>query len=175
MKKLNLFITSLILLSSCTSDQKDVQELRYYDIKGFFEKEVAKFSKSNPAVDKTTSHNAENEQKVLKIDNWQQELALFTASDINKSSWQDAYRVDSLENKVVYTALEDKLRTRKIEIDFVNKQPSKFTIYNNVANYLYQSEEQLTYYPDSLYSISKKHDVVLLGENNYSSIGKIVK
>ena len=175
MKILNLFLVSLLLLSSCESgsDKKDLQELSYYDIKGFFEREIEKLQKANPDVKKTTAYNQEEEVKVLKIAKWEQELALFSESDINKSSWKGSYKIDSLPNQLIYTAKEDDLRTRKIVIDFKDNKPSKFFIKNRTSNYLYTSSEDLIFYTDSLYDIVKDQKVTLLGENHYRITGAL--
>ena len=36
---------------------------------------------------------------------------------------------------------------------------------------LYETSEELTYFPDSLYSINKNQHVLLLGSNNYIVTG----
>lgn len=175
MKILNLFLVSLLLLSSCRSgsNKQDPQELNYYDIKGFFEKEIKKLEKANPTVNKTTIYNKEEEIRSLQIEKWEQELALFSESDINKSSWKGSYKVDSLPNKLIYNAKEEDLRTRKIIIDFKGNTPSRFSIQNKTSNYLYTSIEDLIFYPDSLYIIHKRQNVVLLGTNDYKIVGKL--
>ncbi len=175
MKILNLFLVSLLLLSSCGSgsNKQNPQELNYYDIKGFFEREIKELEKANPTVNKTTVYNREEEIRSLQIEKWEQELALFSESDINKSSWKGSYKIDSLPNQLIYSAKEEDLRTRKIIIDFKGNTPSRFSIENKTSNYLYTSIEDLTFYPDSLYIIHKKQKVVLLGGNDYKIVGKL--
>lgn len=164
-----------IHITSCVSDNKkpDTQDSYFYNFKAFFNAEVEKLNKRNPAVEKTITHNDQSETKTLNIHNWKQELDLFYESDINKASWKNSYTADSSASKIIYTAKEDKLRIRKAEVYFSDKQqPVRISFHNKTANYLYSSEERLDYYPDSLYTIHKKQKVVLLGENDYHITGK---
>ncbi|MFD1631481.1 hypothetical protein [Pseudopedobacter beijingensis] len=166
----------ILFLSSCKSGDKTPgqHELSYFNIKGYFEKEADKLSNLNPTVHKNISYNKQVEEKEVKIEDWHQEFALFIDSDINKSSWRRSYRKDSTSYKTTYTALEDKLRTRKIEISFdTENRPLHFKIENNVSNYLYDSHEVLEYIPDSLYRINKFQKVVVLGQNDYAITGNI--
>lgn len=174
MRQINLFVFSIIFLSSCVGKtDKTTQELSYYDIKGFFETEIKKLSKTNPEVKKTVYHNKNEEVKILKITDWSQELNLFVESDINKSSWKKSYKIDSLPNQLIYTSKDDNLRTKKITIDFKNNKPVKFSIKNISTNYLYTTSEDLTFYVDSLYDIVKDQRVLLLGGNHYKITGRL--
>ncbi|ADY52589.1 hypothetical protein Pedsa_2037 [Pseudopedobacter saltans DSM 12145] len=176
MKRLNLFLVSLLFLGSCKSGkEKDIQELSYYDIKGFFEQEIVKLNKTNPVVKKSVFYNQDEEVKTLKIKDWAQELSLFVESDINKSSWKNSYKIDSLPNQIVYTAKENDLRTQKIIIDFKDSKPVKFSIKNKSINYLYTTSEDLTFYTDSLYNIVKDQHVTVLGDNHYIITGLLVR
>ncbi len=47
-------------------------------------------------------------------------------------------------------------------------------IYNDSKNMLYESQEWLSYFPDSLYQIDKKQTVRLLGTNTYKIKGALI-
>lgn len=169
-----LILSIMVLMTSCvSSDNADAQDVFYYNIRRFFMQEVDKLSEQNPVIEKTIIHNKQQETRNLKIDNWTQELALFTESDINKASWKNSYERDSTAQRVIYTAKEESLRIKKAEIYFANGKPVKLSFVNKTSNYLYNSEEHLEYYPDSLYIIHKKQKVVLLGDNDYRITGKL--
>ncbi|RRN77200.1 hypothetical protein EIM50_20815 [Pseudoxanthomonas sp. SGD-10] len=171
-----LIIPIIVLITSCvSSEQTDTQDVFYYNFKHFFSQEVEKLTKENPTIEKTIIHNNQQESKSLKIDNWDQELALFIESDINKASWKNSYTKDSTSQRVIYTAKEESLRIRKSEVHFADGKPVKFSFVNQTSNYLYTSEEHLEYYPDSLYFIHKKQKVVLLGDNDYKITGRLTK
>lgn len=170
---LTFFIITLI--SGCTLDkQSKVKPDYYFDLEVFFTEEIKNLNKSNSIIQKTVTHNGITELKKLKIENWEDEFALFIQSDINKPAWKDAYQIDSSKkDKISYKALEDDLKTRLIEVEFKNKRISNIKILNKTSNYLYQIKEVLAYYPDSLYVINKEQKVTILGENNYQIKGKL--
>src|SRR5690606_26029799 len=78
--------------SSCTVKQeKEAGQDVYFDLEGYFNSEAARLQNQNPEVEKTVAKNQSEEQKQLKIKNWDTELELFKASDINKPAWKDSY------------------------------------------------------------------------------------
>jgi hypothetical protein len=169
----NLFLIGFIyLLASCNSQKEEFQEAFHYPIKSYFNSEVLKLKEKNSTVLKTITHNDVSESKELKIEDWEKEFALFLESDINKTSWKNGYTKDSTSNKITYKAIEEGLRTKFIEIDLIDHKPVKFKITNSVKNYLYSSQENLEYIPDSIYTIQKTQKTVILGENKYKIEGK---
>lgn len=169
-------LTTFILLyaTSCTEDKKapDGQNA-YFDIRGFFTTEAARLSEKAPTVTKLVSHNGKTEEKKLKIANWEQELDLFIASDINKPSWRNSYDIEKERNLTTYTATDTSLKVRRIRVQRAGNRISSIEITNKVNNEIYSSTETLVYYPDSLYSIDKQQNVTGLGENSYKIYGKI--
>lgn len=168
--KYSILITVIsFLIISCASDKNtsEVREIYYFDLQSYFEKEAEKLTSQKKITVKSVQHNDSLEQKELQISNWNNELALFIESDINKVSWKESYKIDSTLNKLTFTAKEENLRTQSIEIEFLNNHPSKFRIINKTHNYLYKTDEILEYIPDSLYLINKKQQVTLLGRNDY--------
>lgn len=143
----------------------------YFDLKGFFEQESLRLNRINTPVFKTISRNGDRESKKVRV-NWTIELALFTESDINKPAWRNSYKKISGPGKTEYIALENKLRTRKIEITRSAKQITAICIINHTSNFLYSSTESLAYYPDSAYSIEKQQAVKILGTNQFTVTGK---
>lgn len=176
MKNSALIIFSTILISGCTLDNASkVKPDYYFDLELFFKAEAKKLNKSNNIIHKTVTHNGITELKKLQIKNWEDELALFIQSDINKPAWEEAYQIDSSKTDIItYKAIEDDLKTRLIEVKFKKGKPSQIKILNKSSNYLYQTKEMLAYYPDSLYSIKKEQKVTILGENNYQIEGKLI-
>lgn len=172
-----LYILSLIiLLSGCTNTQKATGVKTYFDISGFFNSEALRLQKNNVTVIKTVKQNDTEEQKSLTIDNWSNELELFSSSDINKPAWSKSYKISTQPNFVEYTAIDKKLRTHTIKIEKLNNgKVAHIYILNKTDNNLYSTTEELNYYPDSLYAISKKQHVLVLGSNNYHITGLIKK
>ncbi|XHR93010.1 hypothetical protein ACFJIV_22110 [Mucilaginibacter sp. UC70_90] len=48
-------------------------------------------------------------------------------------------------------------------------------IYNHTKNLLYETNEKLSYFPDSLYLIQKTQHVKLMGRNDYKVQGTLPK
>lgn len=166
-----LLIFSLLVFASCGEKEK-VPQRRYIDMKGFFTNEVSRLDKLNTKVNKTVSRNGVSESKVNISPDWNMELSLFSESDINKPAWSNSYIVRNDGGSTLYTATDNKLRTRSISIARnKNGRITRLSIVNSTTNYLYNSSEELLYIPDSLYRIVKKQDVLLLGKNSYKISG----
>lgn len=157
------------------SDKSDTQDKpKYFAIKKYFQEEANRLSTTNPTVSKTVAQNNISQQKNIKIDDWESELELFLASDINKPAWRDSYKTISSLSKVEYIAKDKNLRTRKIIILYDLKgKPKQISIYNKTKNTLYNSEEKLYYYPDSAYTVQQQQNVLVMGKNSYIISGKI--
>jgi len=170
-----IFLLFFILVS-CKPAGEKAFKAPYADIKGFFEAEVLRLTRNKSAVDKTIEQNGLSETKSgLSID-WENELSLFTGSDINKAAWQDSYKIKEDSSSVSYHAIDPNLRTREIRIiKDINGKPSYIKIKNISRNYLYESSETLIYIPDSAYSIDKNQKVILLGKNSYRINAEIIK
>jgi len=164
------------LLSSCKPDniQNDVKP-KYFDLAGYFKTDTAKLHKHRHLILKAVTHNGASETKKVYIDDWGLELSLFIQSDINKPAWRNSYNIESRNNgTVIYTAKTPELRTRDITITKNKDNSIKWIIIHNASkNILYQTTEELAYYPDSLYIIKKIQYVRFLGTNKYSVKGTL--
>lgn len=168
-------ILFLILITSCRKpDEKPIVK-RYTDIKGFFESEALRLSRAEVLADKSVRQNEVSETKNgLKVD-WQNELALFTGSDINKPAWRDSYRITKDSSTIIYLAIDTNLRTRSIRLKKnAEGRLILIQIHNSTKNQLYESSEDLTYIPDSIYLIDKSQKVLFLGKNRYQIRGKLM-
>jgi hypothetical protein len=164
----------IILFSSCFSKAKETKQLKFYfDLKGYFTNLALTLNEKNPEINKTVSKNEIKESKRIKIPNWNEEFALFIESDINKPAWKDSYTKDSSATKIIYKSNDADLKTQKIEISLSHGKPTKIHIETSANNLLYQTKENLDFYPDSLYRIQKNQNVILLGKNNYQIVGKM--
>lgn len=169
------FVLLLIFsLPSCKPDNlKQGAVKEYFDIKGYFKNTAAQLKKEHNILTKTVVHNGTSESKKVVISNWDAELALFTESDINKPAWNGSYTKQDSAGAIIYTAKDADLRTRRILIDKTkNGSIKEIAICNEVNNALYNTQENLHYYPDSGYAIEKYQKVKLLGANTYKITGK---
>ena len=176
-KKYTIFTSVLLLLgSSYACNKPEIKEtgaeLKYFDLKGYFEKEAARLSTLNPQVNKSVAHNAETESKTVHISSWKKELNLFAESDINKPAWKLSYDVQTNADSTVYQAKYPELKTRRIVITKQAGQVSAIAIVNNTHNILYNTTEKLIYAPKAYYLIEKLQNVKIMGANNYTIKGK---
>jgi len=171
-----LFILLLIFNSSCSSPEEIKTKTIFLDIKGFFEAEVKRLTSKKSTVNKSVIQNGKSEvKKNLSVD-WENELALFIASDINKPAWKDSYRISGDSVHFKYMAIDTNLRTRTVEIKIDQMGRAVFFKIKNITrSKLYESSEELTYIPDSIYTINKNQSVRFLGKNNYQISGIVLK
>jgi hypothetical protein len=171
-----LIIFSLVILSGCTQTQEAANVKSYFDISGFFGSEATLLQKRNPRIEKEVSQDGATEKKFLKIENWQTELGIFISSDINKPAWNKSYTVISKGSYTDYIANEPKLRTQLIRVERnPDGKPNHIFIQNQTDNFLFSSEEELNYFPDSLYSIKRTQKVLILGDNKFQITGFLKK
>lgn len=168
-KHIRIFVLSASITSGLASCKPDVVDgaNRYFDIKGYFSKEAERLTQLHPHVEKTVKHNKQSESRDLGISSWNDELGLFSGSDINKPAWRDSYKVIKRGNTTVYKAKLPELKTQSITIVNSGNKVQSIDIVNHTSNLLYTSTEKLSYYPDSAYHISKMQHVRLLGVNSY--------
>ena len=178
--KLKPFTTIALICSIMVSGlacKPDVKEggttLKYFDIKGYFTADTARLNKLGKLVTKTVTHNGVTETKKVKIDNWGQELDMFTGADINRPAWKNSYTIATGDNLVLYMAKEGDLKVREIIIKKDKEKVKWIVIYTRTKNILYQTTEKLSYFPDSLYLIEKDQRVRLMGRNRYRIQGVV--
>lgn len=171
-----LFILLFIFNSSCSSREEMKTKTAFFDVKGFFESEVKRLTNKKSTVNKSVRQNDHSEIKKNHSVDWGNELALFIASDINKSAWKDSYKVSGDSVHFNYVAIDTNLRTRSVEIKKDQQGRAVFfKIKNMTRSKLYESSEELTYIPDSIYTINKNQSVRFLGKNTYQISGMVLK
>jgi 2-hydroxy-3-keto-5-methylthiopentenyl-1-phosphate phosphatase len=173
-KKLFIPVFAIALFSCNQRKEAEANtDLVYFDIKGYFEKEISRLQKLNPVVNKTVSVNGAVESKSSKIADWSKELTIFVNADINKTSWKGSFKTVKQNETEVYTSDSKKIPIKKISVTQHGQQVDKIEIIIDNKNILYQSQDTLTYCPDSLYSIKKQQKIRLLKDKKYSVIVKL--
>lgn len=168
--------TLLLACLACNSDDAPSSPAttgHYFNLADYFGEEAQRLQGVNPEVIKTVIKDGKAEEQHVHLSDWRDEFALFIDADINKPAWQHSYQVDSTDTSITYTRTDSTLRTESIAIKKTNAgKITHIHITNRVRNMLYQTEEQLDYYPDSLYRIVKQQHVRFLGENRYTVNGQ---
>ena len=163
----------LLVFLSCNPAEKDQKNtLTYFDIKGYFEKEVLRLARINPLVTKTVAVNELPETKQIRITDWTKELSAFSDADINRSAWRGLFNKKSTGQEEVYSSDDKKVPVKELTITKRNGQVYGIRILIRYSNVLYSSADTLSYFPDSLYQVKKKQQIKLLDEKNYSITGR---
>ncbi|MBO9675043.1 MAG: hypothetical protein J7577_16465 [Sphingobacteriaceae bacterium] len=173
-RKISVLVFALAFFSC--NQQKETEantDLLYFDIKGYFGKEISRLQKLNPIVNKTVSVNGVAENNTTKIASWAKELAIFVNADINKASWKGNFKLKELNGIAIYTSDNKKIPIKKISVTRSGLKTQKIEIITDNKNILYRSQDTLIYFPDSLYSIRKHQKIRLLKEKQYSITGKL--
>ena len=174
--RIGILILLCIFFSFCSEPEVKSSQINYVDLKGIIEAEILKLKRAKARVNKTVMHNGQSESLSNIEVKWEDELALFNESDINKSAWQNRYRVIEKTGITEFQAIDSNLRTKVIVVRYnQNKEPVYIHIKNQTNNSLYQTSEILSFIPDSIYTIIKDQKVILLGKNRFEITGKIVQ
>jgi ketopantoate reductase len=149
-------------LASCTQGSSNTKkaevQLPFYDLKTYFKNEIDRLNQSNLQVEKVVKINEESEVQQLNDINYEQELKLFTNSDINRMAWFDKYKIDSIfEDRQLkalhYTALDEDLKTKSVQINFSKQEIDQVLIENSTESFIASSMQSLAYQPKSGYQI----------------------
>ncbi len=172
--KVTAIFAIAFLLVGCKPDIKETSgSARYFDLKGFFSAEASRLSRFHNTVVKTATHNGITQTKKVHIVNWNRELDLFIGSDINRPAWKNSYAITNSGDFIIYRARYPELKMRQMLIKKEKGNVKWILIFNQTKNLLYQTNEKLSYFPDSLYMIDKDQQVRLMGNNNYKIKGVI--
>ncbi len=124
--------------SSCTSTETNLsgkKQIAFFDTDSFLKQEEIRLRATPHKINAKISVNGTVEQKLLDSLNYTDAFALFFQSSINKTAWKEKYIVDSVVEKgnlkkIVYTARNENLKTRRLQIDFNGKQSPENLIFD---------------------------------------------
>nr|WP_068892737.1 hypothetical protein [Pedobacter panaciterrae] len=173
MKNTTLLFCCFLFFISCdnSADKKQKTELTYFDVKGYFEKEVVRLNKKNPLINKVVSVNGANESKRIQIPDWKKELALFSDADINRASWKGLFQLKKSKDQETYISENEKVPVKELTVFFRNNTAVGLKVLVKNTNSLYTSFDTLTYYADSLYQVKKMQNIKLLSKKSYTITG----
>lgn len=167
----------LLLCSGCqrTPEQMQKNELNYFDLKGYFEKESIRLSNAAPIITKTVRVNDSSETKTTRIADWDKELEIFKDADINKNAWKGLFKITNLNSDQQYTTDNEKIPVKEVTVFYKNAQLNDIKglrIIVKNTNLLYHSSDTLIYYPDSIYQVKKTQNILFLSNKRYQISGK---
>lgn len=175
------YALAIIPMISCNTTSPPVSQKLYFDLSGFFDRQVETLYRDSFIVLKTSSINNNTDQHEMQWTDWRKELALFYASDINKTAYAGKYTVDSMlvdstEKKVTYRCTDPALRTQLLEITYSlpGNSIQLMHIRNQTRNIISTNNEDLYYEPVKTYIIKSTQTMKIFGENTFAVKGDIV-
>jgi len=143
-----LFLFILVLfLGSCTNPTDTAAVQNYFNLKGFIENQIAELNKRKPLVNKEMALGDKNENMQTTEIDWRQELELFTQTDLNKQAYQLSYTISQPSSSTFLYTLKNgeklPVKSLKIVLDEVSKQPKLVEALLQEDNRLYDSEKKL--------------------------------
>jgi len=174
MKKLSLLFLLLIFICSCdvATDKNKSEVGSYFNIKGYFNKEIARLTKKGQSIQKTVGVNGSMETKTMNIGDWEKELSAFSNAEINRASWRGLFVTTKKDNVVIYTSNDEKVPVKEVKL-FMNDGIIKgLSIVIRNENILYDSTDSLAYFPDSIYQVKKQQNIRFLSKKNYVIEGR---
>jgi hypothetical protein len=177
MTKYLLLAVAFCCCLSCSRQERqqdaDKEFLPFFDVKGFFQEEIDRLAAGGFQIRKTVTIDGQTDTKTLDSLDFSDELRIFLNSDINRVAWFDKYRVDSLYSgnsleRLTYTALEEKLKTREITIGFQDGQVEEMGVLNRIKTAIATAEQTLAYRPATGYSISSKQTIAFSKDRSFT-------
>ena len=170
---LRLAFCSIAIFCMLSCQQEDIGEEQspkaFFDLVKFFDNEVKRLNSANILPVKKANLNGREEEARPDELNYTEELQIFSQSDINRPSWIDKYQADTTflsgsPERITYTALEEDLRTKKIEIVFDRKEVVSVSIENSTTSLVASDVQKLLYQPATGYSIENQQKIVFSNE-----------
>jgi hypothetical protein len=157
-----LFFVSLsVVFWSCSSEELNTRQAGppLFSLADFISKEKENMVKSNTGLIKILELNGKKDTLILEKPDFAKELEVFIKADINRPASSDQYNIDSTylrESllKVTYSALDKKLLTQKLSIQFNSEgKVNRIVVRLFNGNLLAKSSQQLMYQPGIGYQI----------------------
>ena len=170
-RKIPLLLLVLIAFSACTQEKKEKPALHFFAIRSYFEKQITDLTNQHTSLQKRITKDGTSEEKIQAQPDWKKELRPFTDCDINRPAWFKGYRIDTLqtisETHLLYTALEEKLAVRKMDIALLQDSVQSITIMLEKKNAYFNSSQSLMYIPGKSYRINGSQKVIMADPINY--------
>lgn len=151
-----LGLALLLPLLSCNSGASESTEVAtiatFFSLSDFFSAEIDRLNTAQPECTKTLRVGGKEETQSGATLNYETELAAFLDSDINKPSWSDKYKVDSVFSNagqlasLHYVAQDSGMYTREIRLGFDSLETVRTCfVRNRLTNFISDFRQNLYY------------------------------
>lgn len=166
-----------LLLSSCQPNNNQPNSApkvnAFFDLANYINQEAARLDKAQPRMLKILTFDKKNDSLYAETVDYAKELKPFRDADINKLSWIDKYQTDSLFSgnnlqRIIYTALDSSLSTRRMQIDFAEAsgQVAAITIQRRSKSVIAITDRKLSYQPKKGYSLESWQGMRLVADHH---------
>jgi hypothetical protein len=137
----------------------------FFDMRGYFTRQIEQLQDQQPPVRKTITFNHETDTQMLDSLDYDRELEVFLNADINRAAWWDRYRIDSSFNdrnqldSVTYTAIGEDLRVRRLKVEYKNGEVNQIEVQSETTGPAADRWQQLFFDPQWGYRIESRQNV----------------
>lgn len=169
------FLILVALLSSCTiSIEPSKNTAKYFDIAQLIKDEIEQLENENFTLLKVMETEEEIDTLVIQNPEWQKELQIFAATNINRPALIGSYNIDTLENIINYTATSNKVKIESVKIKYKNLKTEaieKVEIIKRNDNFINSSNQKLQYWPNEKYTIEAEQKLQFSQINSFKLTG----
>lgn len=181
MKRCLTSVLCIGVLISCSSEKKNIGTT-YIDTRSLFVKEIEHLSHHPLRLAKTLQFGDSIATQNLETVNWSQELQPFTELDLCKKSYRGRFSASTKDSgepflQLTYTSTDIKTDLQTVTL-LINKKDSALISLHadfNEDNTLYKAHKNLSYYADSLFTISGSQSIHLGKAVDYKITGMITE
>ncbi len=138
----------------------------YFDVKSWMKAEAQRLEQIEPRVLKKVTMNGVSEAKELNSLDYHAELTAFLEADLNRPAWRGRFEVDTVINgarglTVTYQASANDIPIKRLSVVMYDGQVSRLAVERRSQSVFTNAMQQLSYQPDSGYSIRTRQQVWL--------------
>lgn len=165
----------LLIFISCNkkTSTTDTNAIVYFDLNKYLNIDIANNQKNNIKEKKEIEINNKKDEQINTNVDWQKEMKLLAECDINKPNWIGKFQVDSAWQNdttllsIQCLALDKKIPVKKMTVFFdSNKQPNKIVILKKIKSLLFDTEQQIEYFPAKSFTINAQQKAFFMNDFN---------
>ncbi|MEZ5008998.1 MAG: hypothetical protein R2753_12675 [Chitinophagales bacterium] len=172
-----LMLLILAFISSCnkTNEKREVKDTRqvvFFDLRSYFNDIIKTYAADSVLVNKQVSFGNKSELKENMAIDWSVELQTFAEADINRSSWIDKFKVDTLTTNngstILYQTTDASIPIKQLEVMLTaTGKVSEIVIQSERKSLLYKSKQKLNFRPGNSYSIDGWQRTLMLSQTDF--------
>lgn len=158
-----LLLAAFLVISSCTNNKVESEEMPYFDLMGFLEQETAHWASGYETIKYVYLGDAAD-TVYLSAYKWTSEMELLEKGDINRGAWKEKYQIDTLNGRntetysVRYQAKEDDLLIRHLQVYWQGERVDSLSFSTAVKTPLHTAGESFHYVPGTSMTFERISD-----------------